>query len=70
VLLFGFENSNVKQEFMILPTGASSFSEAMAMGCEVYHHLAKVTDHTTKGNHVSLKSGYIQLCMGLAEATD
>lgn len=27
---------------MILPTGASSFSEAMAMGCEVYHHLAKV----------------------------
>ena len=31
-----------EQEFMILPTGASSFSEAMAMGCEVYHHLAKV----------------------------
>ena len=30
------------QEFMILPTGASSFSQAMAMGCEVYHHLAKV----------------------------
>ena len=30
------------QEFMILPVGASSFSEAMAMGCEVYHHLAKV----------------------------
>ncbi|TFJ84447.1 hypothetical protein NSK_004432 [Nannochloropsis salina CCMP1776] len=30
------------QEFMILPTGASTFSEAMAIGCEVYHHLAKV----------------------------
>lgn len=30
------------QEFMILPTGAASFSEAMVMGCEVYHHLKKV----------------------------
>lgn len=27
------------QEFMILPVGASSFSEAMRMGCEVYHAL-------------------------------
>ncbi|CAI5718875.1 unnamed protein product [Hyaloperonospora brassicae] len=30
------------QEFMLLPTGAESFSEAMAMGCEVYHHLKTV----------------------------
>jgi enolase len=30
------------QEFMIMPTGASSFSEAMAMGCEVYHTLKGV----------------------------
>lgn len=27
------------QEFMILPTGASSFSDAMKMGTEIYHHL-------------------------------
>lgn len=27
------------QEFMILPTGAASFKEAMKMGVEVYHHL-------------------------------
>lgn len=27
---------------MILPTGASSFTEAMKMGSEVYHHLKKV----------------------------
>lgn len=27
------------QEFMIAPTGANSFSEAMRMGSEVYHHL-------------------------------
>ena len=30
------------QEFMILPTGASSFKEAMQIGCEVYHHLQKI----------------------------
>lgn len=30
------------QEFMILPTGASSFTEAMIMGCEVYATLKNV----------------------------
>ena len=30
------------QEFMILPTGASSFKEAMQIGAEVYHTLKKV----------------------------
>jgi len=32
-------NKLAMQEFMILPTGAPSFSEAMRMGSEVYHHL-------------------------------
>ncbi|KAG2453745.1 hypothetical protein HYH02_001956 [Chlamydomonas schloesseri] len=32
-------NALAMQEFMILPVGASSFSEAMRMGCEVYHAL-------------------------------
>ena len=30
------------QEFMILPTGATSFRESIRMGAEVYHHLAKL----------------------------
>ncbi|ETO14808.1 enolase 2 [Reticulomyxa filosa] len=30
------------QEFMILPTGAKSFREAMKIGSEVYHHLKAV----------------------------
>ncbi|CAC5382156.1 unnamed protein product [Mytilus coruscus] len=30
------------QEFMILPTGAKSFTEAMKMGSETYHHLKAV----------------------------
>lgn len=35
-------NRLAMQEFMILPTGASSFTEAMKMGSEVYHHLKNV----------------------------
>ena len=30
------------QEFMLLPTGASSFNEAMRMGSEIYHNLKSV----------------------------
>jgi enolase len=30
------------QEFMILPVGASTFTEAMKMGSEVYHNLKDV----------------------------
>jgi enolase len=35
-------NKLAMQEFMILPTGASSFTEAMKMGSEIYHHLKSV----------------------------
>eukprot|EP00794_Sanderia_malayensis_P017658 gene17658-19416_t len=35
-------NKLAMQEFMILPTGASSFKEAMRMGCEIYHTLKGV----------------------------
>lgn len=35
-------NKLAMQEFMILPTGASSFTEAMQIGSEVYHHLKSV----------------------------
>jgi len=35
-------NKLAMQEFMILPTGASTFAQAMQMGSEVYHHLKKV----------------------------
>lgn len=35
-------NKLAMQEFMIFPTGASSFTEAMKMGTEVYHHLKNV----------------------------
>ncbi|CAO3647241.1 unnamed protein product [Mucor hiemalis] len=35
-------NKLAMQEFMILPTGAKSFKEAMKMGSEVYHNLQSV----------------------------
>jgi len=30
------------QEYFVIPTGATSFSEAMQIGCEVYHNLGKI----------------------------
>ena len=33
------DNSIDFQEFMIVPTGANSFSEALRMGTEIFHHL-------------------------------
>lgn len=30
------------QEYFVIPTGATSFSEAMQIGCEVYHTLGKI----------------------------
>ncbi len=35
-------NKLAMQEFMILPTGAKTFAEAMKMGSEVYHTLKSV----------------------------
>jgi enolase len=35
-------NKLAMQEFMLLPVGASSFSEALRMGTEVYHHLKAI----------------------------
>ena len=35
-------NGIAMQEFMILPTGADSFTNAMKAGAEVYQHLMKI----------------------------
>ncbi|MEZ5296403.1 MAG: hypothetical protein R2697_09090 [Ilumatobacteraceae bacterium] len=36
------DNSVDFQEFMIMPVGAASFSEALQMGTQTYHVLKKV----------------------------
>ena len=35
-------NKLAMQEFMLLPTGAKNFKEAMRIGSEIYHHLKSV----------------------------
>ncbi|MCK4856548.1 MAG: phosphopyruvate hydratase, partial [candidate division Zixibacteria bacterium] len=40
------------QEFMIMPAGAKTFSEALRMGAEVFHHLKKVL--TGKGYNTAV----------------
>jgi enolase len=46
------------QEFMILPVGAPSFSEALRWGTEVFHALAKVLKKAGYGTTVGDEGGY------------
>lgn len=46
------------QEFMIMPVGASSFSEALRMGAEVFHALAKVLEAKGYGTTVGDEGGF------------
>jgi enolase len=46
------------QEFMILPVGAASFSEALRWGAEVFHALAKVLAKAGYGTTVGDEGGY------------
>jgi enolase len=47
-------NKLAMQEFMILPTGASSFSEGLRMGVEVYQTLKKVIAKKYGGDAVNV----------------
>ena len=46
------------QEFMIMPTGADSFREALRMGCEVFHHLKKVLKEKGLSTAVGDEGGF------------
>jgi len=46
------------QEFMILPTGASSFNEGLRMGVEVYHTLKKVLQSKGLATSVGDEGGF------------
>lgn len=57
------------QEFMILPIGASTFSEALRMGSEVFHTLAKVLKAKGYATSVGDEGGYAPVVQeGNAEA--
>jgi enolase len=46
------------QEFMVLPVGAPSFSEALRMGTEVFHHLKKVLQSQGLNTAVGDEGGF------------
>jgi enolase len=46
------------QEFMIMPFGADSFSEALRMGAEVFHHLKKVLKDKGLSTNVGDEGGF------------
>jgi len=52
------DNSVDMQEFMIMPTGAPSFTEALRMGSEVFHHLKKVLHDKGLGTAVGDEGGF------------
>jgi enolase len=46
------------QEFMIMPVGAATFSDAIRMGAEIFHALAKVLKEKGYGTTVGDEGGY------------
>lgn len=64
-------NSTDIQEFMIIPTGAKSFSQALQMGAEVFHALKKVLEKHGYQTTVGDEGGYApQVKEGNKEALD
>jgi len=59
------------QEFMIVPVGAKTFADAVRMGCEVFHHLAKVLKEKGYPTTVGDEGGYApKVQKGNAEALE
>jgi enolase len=52
------DNSIDFQEFMIMPIGASSFSEGIRMGTEIFHHLKKVLKDKGYSTNVGDEGGF------------
>ena len=52
------DNSVDLQEFMVMPVGAASFSEALRMGVEVFHHLKSVLQKKGYSTAVGDEGGF------------
>jgi len=52
------DNSVDMQEFMIMPTGAPTFSESLRMGSEVFHHLKRVLSDMGHSTAVGDEGGF------------
>ena len=58
------------QEFMVMPVGASSFTEAMQMGTEIFHHLKKVLNGRGLSTAVGDEGGFAPTLEGTEDALD
>ncbi len=52
------DNSIDFQEFMVMPIGADTFSDALRMGTEVFHHLKKVLSSKGYSTNVGDEGGF------------
>lgn len=58
------------QEFMVMPFGASSFSEALRMGAEIFHHLKSVLKKKGLSTNVGDEGGFAPNLKSNTEAID
>ncbi len=58
------------QEFMIMPVGAESFSEALRMGTEIFHHLKSVLKKKKYNTAVGDEGGFAPDLKSNAEAVE
>jgi enolase len=58
------------QEFMVMPLGLDSFSEAIRCGCEIFHHLKEVLQSKKLGTNVGDEGGFAPDLKSNTEALD
>ena len=58
------------QEFMVMPVGAASFSHAMQIGTEIFHHLKKVLHNRNLSTAVGDEGGFAPALDGTEDALD
>ena len=58
------------QEFMVMPIKANSFSEALRMGTEIFHHLKKVLHDRNLSTAVGDEGGFAPALDGTEDALD
>ena len=63
-------NSTDLQEFMVMPAGASSFSQALQMGTEIYHALKKVLKNKGLDTNVGDEGGFAPPLISNKEAIE
>ena len=58
------------QEFMVMPVGAKSFTHALQMGSEIFHHLKKILQDRNLSTAVGDEGGFAPAFDGTEDALD